>query len=81
MPILFLFSHLKTLTSASRADAIRMLCATTRRDRSPVSAGRAFTVMDSPALQVCDVFRNVLCGGSVLLTKALELRLNELTSQ
>lgn len=60
MLILFLFSRLKTLTSASRVDAIRMLCAITRRDRSPVSADQVFTAMDSPALQVSDIVRNVL---------------------
>lgn len=63
MLILFLFSHLKTLTSASQADATRMLCATTRRDRSPVSADQVFTAMDSPAPQVSDIVRNVLLVG------------------
>lgn len=57
MLILFLFSRLKTLTSASRVDAIRMLCAITRRDRSPVSADQVFTAMDSPALQVSDIVK------------------------
>lgn len=58
--------------SASRADVIRMLCATTRRDRSPVSVDQDFTAMDSPALQVSDVVKNFLLGGLVSLTKVLK---------
>lgn len=58
-----------------------MLCATTRRDRSPVSAGRVFTAMESPALQVCDIVRNAIFGASVPLTKGLGQRIIELISQ